>query len=64
MKVHMIIGAHAYACIKTETISLDVRLEPGRSAKQSMLESVAEMRAQAERLMCRAELIEQASELL
>lgn len=57
MKVHTLIGAQAaYACIKTPSCSLDVRLEPGRSAAQSLREWAAEQKAKAERLNRQAEL--------
>lgn len=50
MKVRTIIGAQAaYACITTESISMDVRLEPGRSAAQSLREWADEQKAKADR---------------
>lgn len=65
LTVKTIVGAEAaYACISTESVSLDVRLAPGKSAFKSLKESAAEMREQAERLIKRAELIEQAAALL
>lgn len=60
MKVTIIIGANAYACIKTSTVSHDVLLSPGKSAAASMAETVREMRAKADYLQSRAALIEQA----
>lgn len=65
MNVKVIVGAqHAYACIKTETTSLDVLLSPGRSPAQSLLETATEMREKAAKLIARAELVEQAQKLL
>lgn len=64
MKVSTIIGAHAYACIKTDTLSMDIRLNPGRSAHQSLMETAEEWRQKAERLLRNAELAEQAANAL
>lgn len=48
MNVKIMLGAQsAYACIKTSTVNLDVRLNPGRSAKTSLNESASEMREKA-----------------
>ena len=48
MKVNLLIGAaYAYACIKYKTGSMDVRLEPGRSAAQSLRESATSHRVRA-----------------
>lgn len=63
-QVRIIVGASAYACIKTETQSLDVRLSAGRSAAVSMRETAAEMKAKAARLLANADLIESAAELV
>ena len=52
MNVKIMLGAQsAYACIKTSTVNLDVRLNPGRSAKTSLNESASEMREKAVRSM-------------
>lgn len=65
MQVRIFCGAqYAYACIKTETKTLDVRLSPGRSAAKSLQETVQEIREQAARLLDRAALIEAAERLL
>jgi len=51
MRVRTIVGAQAaYVCIESLGISLDVRLEPGRSAAQSLRETAEEWRAKAARL--------------
>lgn len=63
MQVRVIVGAQAaYACISHESGTLDVRLNPGRSARKSMKESAAELREKAAELTRRAALIENAAE--
>lgn len=58
MRVTTIIGAQsAYACISHAGLSMDVRLEPGRSAAQSLRETAEEWRAQAQRLQERANIL-------
>ena len=58
MKVTTMIGATAaYACIEHEGLSMDVRLEPGRSAAQSLRETAEEWRAKARRLQENADLM-------
>lgn len=65
MKVRTIIGAQAaYACIETPSCSLDVRLEPGRSAAQSLREWADEQKAKADRLDRMADLARQAAKQL
>lgn len=64
MKVSTIIGAHAYAVIKTETGSMDVLLSAGRSPAKSLRESAREFRESAEDKLRRAMILEQAAELL
>jgi hypothetical protein len=65
MKVRLLIGAaYAYACIKHKNWTMDVRLEPGRSAHQSLRESATECRIRANRELARAELMEQAAKIL
>lgn len=64
MQVNILIGANAYACIKTESTSMDVRLSPGKSAAVSLIESASEMRAKAAQLLKHAELIMQAADSL
>lgn len=57
MQVSTIVGAQAaYACIKTVDVSLDVRLEPGKSAPASLRQWAAEQIATAERLQRNASL--------
>lgn len=62
--VRVIIGANAYAVIKTAGQSLNVLLSPGRSAPQSLRESAAEMRSRAHEMTERAALMETAAEVL
>lgn len=65
MTVNILIGAQsAYACIKADHITMDIRLSPGRSAAQSLTESVVEMREKAAKLQKRADLIEAAAKVL
>jgi len=65
MKVRVIVGAQAsYACITHDKGTMDVRLAPGRSARQSLQETAEEMRARAAEMLRRAELIEKAAELV
>ena len=65
MKVRTIIGAQAaYACIETESVSMDIRLEPGRSAARSLREWADEQVAKADRLRRNAELALQAAKQL
>jgi hypothetical protein len=57
MQVTTIVGAQAaYACIKTSDVSLDVRLEPGKSAQASLRQWAAEQVTTAERLRRNASL--------
>lgn len=64
MKASVNIGNNAYAVIKGETYSMDVLLNPGRSASRSLRESAAEDRAKAEYLILRADRMLEAAELL
>lgn len=62
MRVRTIIGAEtAYACIQSLDITMDVRLEPGRSAAQSLRETAEEWRQKAARLQQRAMLLNEAA---
>jgi len=61
MKVRLIIGASAYAHITTSTQSVDVKLEPGRGAPQSLRESAIALREEANRKLVMAHLYEQAA---
>lgn len=62
--VRLLIGASAYACIKSPECELDVRLEPGRGAAQSLQETAREYRERAARLIARADLMDCAADVL
>lgn len=65
MKVRVIVGAqYAYACIDTGTRTLDIRLEPGRSAAQALREFAEEQKAKADRLDRMADLAKEAAAIL
>lgn len=58
MRIRTVIGAEAaYACITYKELSMDVRLEPGRSASQSLRETAEEWREKARRLQERANIL-------
>lgn len=62
MRVRIIIGAEAaYASIHTLNAFMDVRLEPGRSAAQSLRETAEEWRAKAAKLQQRAMYLTEAA---
>ena len=58
MKVTTIIGANAYACIKTPTRSMDVLIQPGKSVQFRLKEHAAELREKAARLMRDADFVD------
>jgi hypothetical protein len=63
--VNVIVGAQAaYACIRTTSTSLDVRLEAGHSPASSLAYESQDLRRKAQALIQRADLIEQASKML
>ncbi len=65
MRVTTFIGAEAaYAVIKTERVSMDIRLEPGRSAAKSLREWAAEKRSRAQWMLERADMAEAAAAYL
>lgn len=65
MKVRTFVGAQAaYACITTDTTSLDVQLAPGRSAPVALREWAAEQQERAARLTRQAALARQAAAIL
>ena len=61
METKLIIGASAYCHIRTASVSMDVRLEPGRSAAQSLAETADELRVKAGKMLARADLIDRAA---
>lgn len=65
MKVTTFVGAEAaYACIRAPEVSMDIRLEAGRSAATSLREWAAEKRAAAHRMLERADMAEAAADYL
>ena len=58
MKVTTIIGANAYACIKTPARSMDVLIEPGKSVQFRLKEHAAQLREKAARLMRDADFVD------
>ena len=58
MKVTTLIGANAYACIKTPTRSMDVLIQPGKSVQFRLKEHAAELREKAARLMRDADFVD------
>ena len=51
MNVKILVGAEAaYACIKLSDLTLDIKLEPGRSAQQALRDWAEEMRKKSLRL--------------
>lgn len=61
LKVTILVGAaDAYACIRSKTTSMDVRLDHGKSAEASLAGSALELREKAAHLLQQATLIEQA----
>jgi len=61
MNVKIIVGyAHAYACIKHDSISMDVQLDAGHPPEYSLKLSALELRENARKMLRRAEIIEAA----
>ncbi len=61
--IHVLASA-AYAAIKTDGRSLDVELPAGQSASAALREVAEDLRKQARRLLDRAALIDNASDLI
>ena len=64
MKVNLIIGANAYACIRENGVAHDVKLSPGKSAPASLREFAEQRRRDAARYMADAERAERAAAIL
>jgi hypothetical protein len=64
MTARIMIGSHAYAVLKGNDFSMDIILDPGRSASVSLIETATEWRAKADRLIRNAERAEAAAQLL
>lgn len=61
MKVTILVGAHAYACIKQEGRKTDFLLAPGKSAQASLRDTAAELRQEAARKRALADLADAAA---
>tara|TARA_R110000868_G_scaffold139445_4_gene354279 strand:+ start:8199 stop:8432 length:234 start_codon:yes stop_codon:yes gene_type:complete len=64
MKASVIIGNNAYAVIKGEGFSMDVLLNPGRGAWQSLRESAIEEKNKAAAMIVRADRMLEAASIL
>jgi len=65
MKVRLLIGANAYACIKQANgHQTDILLSPGKSAVRSLRESAAEYRERSDHLLRMATLANDAADIL
>lgn len=64
MQVKLFFGTYAYAMIKHDQGSLDIRLESGRSASQSLREYCAEQEKRAADILERVNLARQAAAIL
>jgi hypothetical protein len=60
MEVRIIIGAHAYACITDAGVKHDIRLEPGKSANESLKNYARDKRRKAAEYLADAERAERA----
>lgn len=61
MNVRLIIGASAYACITENGRAIDIRLEPGKGAPQSLRNYAQEQRDRAQRALDMADIAERAA---
>jgi hypothetical protein len=64
MKVRILVGANAYACITDGNCSVDVLLSPGKGPAASLRETAAETRERARRDLVRADRYERAADQL
>lgn len=64
MKVKLLIGQYAYACIEHEGQKTDIRLFPGKSPQASLREYAAEQHARATRILEMVDLANAAAEHL
>lgn len=62
--VRIIVGQYAYACIDLVGGLCDIRLNSGKSAPDSLRQSASEYRAQADLLMIKAQIAEDAAQFL
>lgn len=63
-KVHIFVGASAYACITECGVQFDVRLSPGRKAATALREYAEAQRARADCMVANAERAERAALVL
>jgi hypothetical protein len=61
MKVTILVGAHAYACIEQEGRKTDFLLTPGKGAPASLRDTAAELRQEASRKQALADLADAAA---
>lgn len=61
MKVTILIGAHAYACIEQEGRKTDFLLAPGKGAPASLRDTAAELRQEAARKKALADIADAAA---
>ena len=64
MQVKLFYGSYAYAMIKHESGSLDIRLEPGRKASKSLREYCDEQENRAAAIFERVNLARKAAAIL
>lgn len=64
MKVSILVGANAYACIDNDGVKTDIRLYAGRSPSQSLCEYAKHLRQQAADHQASATLAEVAADAL
>lgn len=64
MKVTILIGAHAYACIEEDGRKTDILLQPGKSASRSLMDYADELYTQAQAKTDLAMLCKQAALML
>lgn len=64
MKVRILVGAQAYACITVSGVSMDVALSPGMGPSKSLRISAKELREKARKDIERADRMEFAAGVL
>lgn len=66
--VRLLIGANAYACVKSDepgnAFSMDILLSPGKSAADSIQETIRETGERVRREMIRMERMQRAADIL
>lgn len=64
MRVNLLIGANAYACIEENGRKTDIKLQAGKSASASLREFAAEQMLRASKAAALADLAERAAATL